>query len=88
MSYPSSTFNYTTKDHGPIAITHYLAAEHILPKYDWLYVKQNDLLFVNFDIAIENITKHIPHDKHMAFTAGEQFNVIDVTVLFRNSNEV
>ena len=53
-----------------------------------MYMKQYDVLFINMNIGIEDIIRHVPDDKHLVFTAGAPFVFCDISLLFRNSPEV
>ena len=67
------------------AITNYELVRTTLPFYGWVYMKQNDVLFMNMDISIEETVRHVPDDKHLVFTAGSPFVFCDIAILFRNS---
>lgn len=40
------------------------------------------------DIALEDIIRHVPDDKHLVFSPGRPYAYNDIALLFRNSPEV
>jgi hypothetical protein len=54
-----------------------------------MFFVQNDAMFINFDISLEDIIRHSNKRKHhIIFTPWAPYIFCDVTVLIRNSPEV
>ena len=69
-------------------VASYAIAKHALHNYEWLYLKQNDLIFTNMDIKLEDITRHVPADKHLVIAPAWPHYNNDIAFMIRNSPEV
>lgn len=56
-----------------------------LPLYDWVYRKQADTVFVNFNITIESLVSAFPPDAHFGYPMSFPNGGTDSAWLVRNS---